>query len=169
MVEKSCPFPWRDSNLYIWDTGPTYLRLHHGGRHASRQSKQTLQTLTRQLHCETQSWKETLQLLSSGPQCQAPARTSAESDEACQRKTKDRAVCECVCVCVCVRACMRNALMCVSTRSFLYRSRTSNQGGKWCCCLHGTWICNQTTAHTLVPDRPKSTTLYIARQIDLLL
>ena len=34
---------------------------------------------------------KTLQLLSAGPQRQASARTSAESDEACQRKTKDRA------------------------------------------------------------------------------
>ena len=34
---------------------------------------------------------ETLQLLSAGPRRQASARTSAESDEACQRKTKDRA------------------------------------------------------------------------------
>ena len=34
---------------------------------------------------------ETLQLLSAGPRHQASARTSAESDEACQRKTKDRA------------------------------------------------------------------------------
>ena len=34
---------------------------------------------------------KTLQLLSAGPRRQASARTSAESDEACQRKTKDRA------------------------------------------------------------------------------
>ena len=64
--------------------------LHHDGRHASRQSKQTLQTLTRQLDRET-IMHETLQLLSAGPRRQASARTSAESDEACQRKTKDRA------------------------------------------------------------------------------
>ena len=61
------------------------------GKHASRQSKQTLQTLTRQLHREIQSCKETLHLLSAGPRRQASARTSAESDEVCQRKTKDRA------------------------------------------------------------------------------
>ena len=36
---------------------------------------------------------ETLQLLSAVPRCQASARTSAESDEACQRKTKDSAEC----------------------------------------------------------------------------
>ena len=66
------------------------FRLHHDGRHAPRQSKQTLQTLTRQLDRET-IMRETLQLLSVGPRRQASARTSAESDEACQRKTKDRA------------------------------------------------------------------------------
>ena len=38
-----------------------------------------------------QSCMKTLQLLSAGPRRQASARTSAESDEACQRKTKDRA------------------------------------------------------------------------------
>ena len=41
---------------------------------------------------------KTLQLLSAGPRRQASARTSAESDEACQRKTKDRADGMCVCV-----------------------------------------------------------------------
>ena len=66
------------------------FRLHHDGRHAPRQSKQTLQTLTRQLDRET-IMHETLQLLSVGLRRQASARTSAESDEACQRKTKDRA------------------------------------------------------------------------------
>ena len=90
MREKSAHCPRRDSNLYLWDTRPSCFRLHHDGRHASRQSKQTLQTLTRQLDCET-IMHETLQLLSAGPQRQASARTSAESDEACQRKTKDRA------------------------------------------------------------------------------
>ena len=34
---------------------------------------------------------KTLQLLSAGPRRQASARTSTESGEACQRKTKDRA------------------------------------------------------------------------------
>ena len=43
-----------------------------------------------------QSCKETLQLLSAGPRRQASARTFAESDEACQRKTKDVRVCVCV-------------------------------------------------------------------------
>ena len=38
-----------------------------------------------------QSCMKTLQLLSAGPRRQASAITSAESDEACQRKTKDRA------------------------------------------------------------------------------
>ena len=38
-----------------------------------------------------QSCMKTLQLLSAGPRRQASARTSAESDKACQRKTKDRA------------------------------------------------------------------------------
>ena len=51
--EKSAHCPRRDSNLYLWDTRPSCFRLHHDGRHASRQSKQTLQTLTRQLDRET--------------------------------------------------------------------------------------------------------------------
>ena len=66
------------------------IRLHHDSRHVSRQSTETLQTLTRQLDRET-IMHERLQLLSAGPRRQASARTSAESDEACQRKTKDRA------------------------------------------------------------------------------
>ena len=96
MREKSARCPRRDSNLYLWDTRPLCFRLHHDGRQASRRSNETLQTLTRQLDRET-IMHERLQLLSAGPRCQASARTSAESDEACQRKTKDR---ECVCVCV---------------------------------------------------------------------
>ena len=90
MREKSAHCSRRDSNLYLWNTRPSCFRLHHDGRHASRQSKRTLQTLTRQLDRET-IMHETLQLLSVGPRRQASARTSAESDEACQRKTKDRA------------------------------------------------------------------------------
>ena len=90
MREKSAHCPQRDSNLYLWDMRPWCFQLHHDGRHASRQSNETLQTLTRQLHRET-IMHETLQLLSAGPRHQASARTSAESDEACQRKTKDRA------------------------------------------------------------------------------
>ena len=92
MREKSAHCPRRDSNLYLWDTRPSCFRLDHDSRHASRQSKQTLQTLTRQLDRET-IMHETLQLLSAGPRRQASARTSAESDEACQRKTKDVSVC----------------------------------------------------------------------------
>ena len=53
MRENSAHCPRRDSNLYLWDTRPLCFRLHHDGRHASRQSKQTLQTLTRQLDRET--------------------------------------------------------------------------------------------------------------------
>ena len=90
MREKSAHCPRRDSNLYLWDTRPLCFRLHHDCRDTSRQSKQTLQTLTRQLDRET-IMHETLQLLSAGPRRQASARTSAESDEACQRNTKDRA------------------------------------------------------------------------------
>ena len=45
-----CPFPSTDSKLYLWDTRPSCFRLHHESRHASRQSKQTLQTLAHQLH-----------------------------------------------------------------------------------------------------------------------
>ena len=44
--EKSAHSPRQDSNLYLWDTHPSCFRLHHEGRLASRQSKQTLQTLT---------------------------------------------------------------------------------------------------------------------------
>ena len=84
----STPYP-ATPLLYLWDTHPSCFQLHNDGRHASRQSKQTLQTLTRQLDRET-IMHETLQLLSAGPRRQASARTSAESDEACQRKTKDR-------------------------------------------------------------------------------
>ena len=56
MREKSAHCPRRDSNLYLWDTHPPCCRLHHEGRARlarSRQSKRTLQTLTRHLHCET--------------------------------------------------------------------------------------------------------------------
>ena len=101
MREKSAHCPRRDSNLYLWDTRPQCFRLHHDGRHVSRQSNETIQTLTRQLDRET-IMHERLQLLSAAPRRQASARTSAESDEACQ----------CVCVCVCVRACVR-ACVCV--------------------------------------------------------
>ena len=61
---------------------------------------------------------KTLQLLFAGPRRQTSARTSAESDEACQRKTKDRAECVCVCVCVCVYACVRTLCIreCVNLR-----------------------------------------------------
>ena len=37
--EKSARYPRRDSNLYLWDTCPSCFRLHHEGRHTSRQSK----------------------------------------------------------------------------------------------------------------------------------
>ena len=40
---------------------------------------------------EKQPCMKILQLLSAGPRRQASARTSAESDEECQRQTKDRA------------------------------------------------------------------------------
>ena len=192
MREKSAHCPRRDSNLYLWDTRPSCFRLHHDGRHASRQSKQTLQTLTVssivKQSCmsvsekdERQSWRhegqkcplpsmgfepvplgyaptmlpitprgqarltsvetntsdthppaplwntvmqETLQLLSAGPRCQASVRTSAKSDEACQRKTKDRPdgmreksahspwqdsnlyLWDTMCVCACARVCV---------------------------------------------------------------
>ena len=41
MREKSAHSPRRDSNLYLWDTRPPCFRLHHEGKAASRQSKQT--------------------------------------------------------------------------------------------------------------------------------
>ena len=55
MREKASIYPRRYSNLYLWDTHPSYFRLHHVSRHALRQSKQTLQTPTHQLHHETQA------------------------------------------------------------------------------------------------------------------
>ena len=58
--EKSAHSPRRDLNLYLWDTRPPCFWLNHEGRPASRQSKQTLQKLTRQLHRET-IMHETLQ------------------------------------------------------------------------------------------------------------
>ena len=91
MREKGAHSPRRDSNLCLWDSRPPCFRKHYEGRHGSCQSKQTFQTLTRQLHRET-IMNETLQLLSVGPRRQASARTSTESDEACQRKMKERAV-----------------------------------------------------------------------------
>ena len=45
MREKSAHSPRQDSNLYLWNTRPSCFRLHYEGRKASRQSKQTLQTL----------------------------------------------------------------------------------------------------------------------------
>ena len=50
---KSAHSPRRDSNLYLRDMCPSYFQLHREGRPASRQPKQTLQTLTGQLHRET--------------------------------------------------------------------------------------------------------------------
>ena len=55
MREKSAHCPRRDSNLYLWDTRPQCFRLHHDGRHASRQSNETLQTLTRHV-CVLWPW-----------------------------------------------------------------------------------------------------------------
>ena len=52
---KKCPFPQRDSNLCLWDAHPSCLRLHQESRHTSRDLTQTLQTLTHQLHHETQA------------------------------------------------------------------------------------------------------------------
>ena len=57
---------------------------------ASRQSKRTLKHSPVSSTAK-QSCMKTLQLLSAGPRRQASARTSAESEEACQRKTKDGA------------------------------------------------------------------------------
>ena len=50
MRGKSVHSPRRDSNLYPWDTCPPCFRWHYEGKAASRQTKQTL---TRQLHRET--------------------------------------------------------------------------------------------------------------------
>ena len=60
---------------------------------ASRQSKQTLQSLTNQLHRETQACitKHSNSYLRDRDCHQASARTSADLEEACQRKINDRA------------------------------------------------------------------------------
>ena len=78
MSEKSAHSPGRDLNLCLWDTRPSCFRLYREGRHASRQSKQTLQTLTHQLHRET------------------PACITKHSNSYLARAR----VCVCVCVCV---------------------------------------------------------------------
>ena len=98
MRGRSAHSPQRDLNLYLWDTRPPCFRLHHKGRHALRHSKQTLQTLTRQLHRETQSCITKL----SNSVCVC-VRVCV-----CARAC----VCVCVCVCVCARACVR-ACVCV--------------------------------------------------------
>ena len=133
-MREKCPFPSTGFESVPLGYTPTVLAITPWGRHTSRQSKQTLQKLTRQLHRKT-IMHETLQLLSAGPRRQASARTSAELNEVCQRKTKDRAdgmgeksahssrrdsnlylwdthppcfrVCVCVWVCVCVCVCGR--------------------------------------------------------------
>ena len=64
---------------YTTKVGPTCVSRNEHFRHSPVSST------------AKQSCMKTLQLLSAGPRRQASARTSAESDEACQRKTKDRA------------------------------------------------------------------------------
>ena len=91
MREKSAHCPRRDSNLYLWDTRPPCCRLHHEGRARLASVERTPNRHSPVSSTAKQSCMKTLQLLSAGPQRQASARTSAESDEACQRKTKDRA------------------------------------------------------------------------------
>ena len=78
MREKSAHSPERDSNPYLWDTRPPCFRLQYEGRHALRQTKQTLQILTHQLHRATLKNPPT-------PMC----------------------VCVCVRVCMCACACVR--------------------------------------------------------------
>ena len=90
MREKSAHCPQRDSNLYLWDTRPPCCRLHHEGRARLASVERTLWHSPVSSTAK-QSCMKTLQLLSAGPRRQASARTSAESDEACQRETKDRA------------------------------------------------------------------------------
>ena len=89
MREKSAHSPRRDSNLYLWDTRPPCFRLHREGRHASRQSKQTLQTLSPAPPRNNHAWNTPTPIC--GTATSSICKTSAESDEACQRKTKDRA------------------------------------------------------------------------------
>ena len=90
--KKSAHSPRRNSNLYLWDTCPSSFRLRHKSRHTPRQSKQTLQTLTHQFNRETQAciMKHSNSYLRDRHSHQASARTSAESEEAFQRKMKER-------------------------------------------------------------------------------
>ena len=53
MWEKCAHSPRRNSNLNLWDTHQSCFQLHHESRHTPRQSKQTPQTVTHQLHRET--------------------------------------------------------------------------------------------------------------------
>ena len=73
-------------------TRPSCFRLHHESRHASRQSKQTLPTLTHQLGCETQA-------------CIAKHSNSCLRDRDCHR------------VCVCVSQWKKGARRMASTTS----------------------------------------------------
>ena len=88
MRGKSDPFPQRDSNLYLWDTRPSCLRLHHESRHTLRQLKQTLQTLTHELHHEIQA------CITEHSNCCVCMRACV-----CMRVSARARVCVCVCVC----------------------------------------------------------------------
>ena len=92
-MRGKCPFPSMGFEPVPLGYAPIMIRSHHESRHASRQSKQTLQTLTHQLDRETLACitKHSNSYLQDHDCHQASARTSAESEEACQRKTKDGA------------------------------------------------------------------------------
>ena len=76
--------------MYLWDTRPSCLRLHHESRHTSRHLKQTLQTLTHQVHHETQA------CITKHSNCCVCTRACV-----CVRVSARARVCVCVCVCVC--------------------------------------------------------------------
>ena len=110
MSGKSAHSPRRDLNPYPWDTRPPCFRLHHESRHASRQFEQALQTLTHQLHRETQS-------------CIMKHSNSHLQDRNSRHASAN--VCVCVCVCVCFLTC--SATFCPGRPSFNDEEHISNQ------------------------------------------
>ena len=122
----------RDSNLYLWDTRQSCFRIHHKGRNASRQSKQTLPTLTRQLHRETQSCitKHSNSYLRDSDVKHLQGHPLSRTKRVCvcvcvcAYVCVRVRVCVCVCVCVCARACVCLCVyVCVSVCVFYVCNR----------------------------------------------
>ena len=104
-MREKCPFPSTGFEPVPLGYGPTVFPITP--RAQARLA--SVKTNTSDTHPPAPWWntimQETLQLLSAGPRHQASARTSAESDEACQRKTKyrtdgmrEKSAHSCVCV-----------------------------------------------------------------------